>query len=222
MTFPIYDFRKDIRHILVTPEIRARFFHMKAGVKVNLHDKDLSHSHDLGYEVFLVLQGKVRGLIDGEEGILGPGQMCIAAPHQTHAFEVIGDEDVRMYLSVTPHVQPTHTFYNSEGQKLPNNFVPNKAYDVEHKLEQPIKLLLDEQIEITNNLLRTIKTLSKSQKNLVQELKIQIDQKNQKAISRSRDALWEKLIVVFQDTVKLADSWNTIASNIIDEKGDSD
>ena len=222
MTFPIYDFRRDIRNVLVTPEIRARIFHMKAGVKINLHDKALSHSHDLGYEIFLILQGKVRGLIDGEEGILSPGQMCIAAPYQTHAFEVIGDEDVIMYLSVTPHVQPTHTFYNSEGQRLPNNFMPNSAYDVKSKLEQPIKHLLNEQIEITNNLFNIIKNLNQSQEMLVQDLKNQIDQKNKDAISDLRDVLWGQLITVFQETAKLADSWNTIAPNIVEEQGDSD
>ena len=31
MGFPVYDFRKDIRNILVTPEIRARFLRMELG-----------------------------------------------------------------------------------------------------------------------------------------------------------------------------------------------
>ena len=219
MAFEIYDFRKDIRNILVTPEIRARIFHMKAGVKINLYDKALSHSHDLGYEIFLILQGKVRGLIDGEEGILGPGQICVAAPHQTHAFEVLGDEDVIMYLSVTPHLQPTHTFYDTEGKRLPDNFMPNSAYDLNDKLDKPIQSLLDEQIEITNNLFDKIKNLNTNQEIIINHLKDQINFKDQETLSELRENLWSHLIVVFQETVKLADSWNNIAPNIIEEKG---
>jgi quercetin dioxygenase-like cupin family protein len=219
MSFPIYDFRKDIRNVLVTPEIRARIFHMKAGEKVNLYDKALSHSHDLGYEIFLILQGKVRGLIDGEEGILEPGQMCIAAPHQTHAFEVIGNEDVIMYLSVTPHVQPTHTFYDFDGNRLSNDFMPNSAYDLSDQIEKPIDILLDEQITITNNLLTTIKNFNSNQKIIVDRLKTQIDKNDNDSISKQRNELWSDLILVFEETFKLANIWNNLAPNMTNERG---
>ena len=220
MSFPIYDFKKDIRNVLVKPEIRARIFHMKAGEKVNLYDKALSHSHDLGYEIFLILQGKVRVLIDGEEGILGPGQMCIAAPHQTHAFEVIGEEDVIMYLSVTPHVQPTHTFYDSEGNRLPNNFMPNSSYDLSDQIQKPIDILLDEQIEITNNLLTAIKDFNSNQEIIIDRLKTQIDKNDYDSISEQRNQLWSELISVFEETFKLGDIWNNIAPNLPNKKGD--
>ena len=35
------------------------------------------HSHDLGHEVFLVLEGRAEFDIDGEKEVLGPGQMCV-------------------------------------------------------------------------------------------------------------------------------------------------
>ena len=220
MSFPIYDFRKDIRNVLVTPEIRARIFHMKAGEKTNLYDKALSHSHDLGYEIFLILQGKVRGLIDGEEGILGPGQMCVAAPNQTHAFEVLGDEDVIMYLSVTPHVHPTHTFYDSEGKRLPNIFMPNSEYDLIDKTDKSIDVFLDEQIKTTNDLLTMMKNFNSKQKIIIDRLKTDIDNNDIESVSKQRDDLWFHLISVFQETILLADSWNKIAPNLIREKGE--
>ena len=50
MAFQVYDYREDIRNILVTPQIRSRFLKMDVG-QVNR-----SHSHDLGHEIFLILQ----------------------------------------------------------------------------------------------------------------------------------------------------------------------
>ena len=40
------------------------------------------HSHDLGHEIFLILEGRVEFEIDGETEELGPGQMCIALADQ--------------------------------------------------------------------------------------------------------------------------------------------
>ena len=41
-------------------------------------------SHDLGHEVFLVLEGRAEFDIDGEKELLGPGQMCVALVDQLH------------------------------------------------------------------------------------------------------------------------------------------
>ena len=57
MGFPVYDFRnpEHITNMLVTPEIRSRFMWMDPGDEFNSR-----HSHDLGHEIFLVLQGKME------------------------------------------------------------------------------------------------------------------------------------------------------------------
>ncbi len=99
MGLKVFDFRReeDVRNVLVTPHIRSRFFRLEPGREA----KDF-HSHDLGHEIFLILQGRCLFEIDGEEAELGPGQMCIALADQPHRVTVIGDEPVIMYLSVTP------------------------------------------------------------------------------------------------------------------------
>ena len=103
MGFPVYDYRTDIRNVLVTPQIRSRFLRMEPGQSAQ------RHSHDLGHEIFLILEGRVEFEIDGETEELGPGQMCIALTDQPHKVRVLGDEPMTMYLSVTPHIHPTHT-----------------------------------------------------------------------------------------------------------------
>ena len=72
MDLPVYDFRTDIKNLLVTPQIRARFLKMKVG------QFNEGHTHDLGHEIFLILQGQAEFNIDGKKATLGPGQMCIA------------------------------------------------------------------------------------------------------------------------------------------------
>ena len=89
------------------------------------------HSHDLGHEIFIVMQGRAIFEIDGESGELGPGQMCVALVDQPHSIQVTSDEPMIMYLSVTPHIVPTHTTWDSEGRKLPYTFGPPANYDKE-------------------------------------------------------------------------------------------
>ena len=72
MSFTVYNYRTDIRNVLVTPQIRSRFLRMEPG------QVSQSHSHDLGDEIFLILQGRCELKIDGETQELGPGEMCIA------------------------------------------------------------------------------------------------------------------------------------------------
>src|SRR5438045_3423308 len=125
MPFTVYDYRTDIRNVLVTPQIRSRFLRMEPGQVANLH------SHDLGHEVFLILAGRAEFQIEGDTKELGPGQMCIARRDEPHTVRVVGDEPMTMYLSVTPHIQPTHTARTPEGDRLPHHYAPASAYDVE-------------------------------------------------------------------------------------------
>ena len=49
------------------------------------------HTHDLGHEIFLILQGRAEFEIDGQSAVLGPGQMCIALTDQYHTVRNVGD-----------------------------------------------------------------------------------------------------------------------------------
>ena len=58
--------------------------------------------------------------------------MCVALTDQNHTVRNVGDDEVIMFLSVTPHIQPTHTYWNDDGTKQPPRFAAAGAYD-----EQP-------------------------------------------------------------------------------------
>lgn len=111
-----FDYRTDLRNFLVTPEIRARFMHIPAGTTTG------SHTHDLGHEIFLVLEGTIEFDIAGRKATLGPGQCCVALVDEPHTLRVLGDQPATIYLSVTPHVAPTHTQWDASGQKKPPRY----------------------------------------------------------------------------------------------------
>ena len=139
MGFEVYDCRRDIRNILVRPQIRARFCRLEPGTG----SLDAWHTHDLGDEIFIILSGRAEFKINGEVKEVGPGQMCYALTDEPHSVRVIGDEPVYMYLSVTPHIQPTHTFYDDKGERQPPYFRPSSDYDTETDSTTPVAELID-------------------------------------------------------------------------------
>src|SRR5262245_4607347 len=129
MSFEVYDFRTTNRNVLITPEIRARLYHMKPG------QVDGRHSHDLGHEVFLILEGLAEFNINGVKQALGPGQMCIALADEIHQVRnLLPDQETVMYLSVTPHIHPTHTGRNDNDSKQPPRFAANAGYHAEYDM----------------------------------------------------------------------------------------
>lgn len=198
MGFPVYDFRNPdhITNMLVTPQIRSRFLRMEPGTEAQ------GHTHDLGQEIFLILSGRCAFTIDGETEELGPGQMCIALIDQMHSVRVIGDEPMIMYLSVTPHVQPTHTFWDAAGQKLPSRFSPNTNYDLEVRTDVTVAALLAQQAALAGQ---------------VAEAATEVARVNQ-AVHESgdfspeaREQMWEVLRRLHLRLAAMDDNWNELA-----------
>ena len=127
MGIAVYDYRnpEHVKNLFVTSEMRSRILRLEPGLEFNER-----HSHDLGHEVFLILQGVAEFEINGEIARIEPGQLCFAAVDEPHAVRVVGDEPVIMYLSVTPHILPTHTMLTQNGERKPIHFAGPDAYDV--------------------------------------------------------------------------------------------
>jgi len=66
MPIHVYDYQHDITNLAVHPEIRARFPRMERGPPGGLH------SHDLGGEIFLVLEGHCEFLVGMSESPAPP------------------------------------------------------------------------------------------------------------------------------------------------------
>jgi quercetin dioxygenase-like cupin family protein len=206
MGFPVYDYRTDVRNILVTPQIRARFLRMEPGQVAALH------SHDLGHEVFLVLEGRAAFEIDGETAEVGPGQICIALADQLHTVRAVGEEPMTMYLSVTPHVQPTHTMRTPEGERLPLRFMPASAYDEETDPSVTTEQLLDRQVAAAQSVAGAAQAGATVQRDMAGRLARALAEGDEKAVSQARAAMWEALYTTYRSIDDLAAVWNELAA----------
>ena len=205
MALEVYDYRQDIRNLLVTPHIRSRFLRMEPGDVAN------RHSHDLGHEIFLILQGRAHFEVAGQEVELGPGQLCVALVDEPHQVRVVGDEPMIMYLSVTPHVQPTHTGRRQDGERLPVRFAPSSAYDVETDATTPVEELIDHFTGASARMAKTAVAAAADQAKQGEEMKRCLAEGNEERAAEHREAMWRGLRSTFEELYALADHWNTLA-----------
>jgi quercetin dioxygenase-like cupin family protein len=213
MGFPVYDFRTDVRNILVTPQIRSRFLRLEPG------QASQGHTHDLGHEIFLILSGRCEFTIDGETEELGPGQMCVALVDQMHSVRVVGDEPMTMYLSVTPHIQPTHTFWHEDGSKQPPRFAPHSAYDVAVDTGVSDEELLTQQVEAAQIVASAAQNAALVQAQQTAAYRQAIAQNDRVAATAARSAMWDAISELHSQLFALDAICNELAPRMLDEKG---
>ena len=211
MGFEVYDYRDDVRNVLATPQLRSRFMRMEAGFVAE------PHSHDLGHEVFLVLEGRAEFDIDGEKEVLGPGQMCVALVDQLHGIRVLDDAPMTMYLSVTPHIQPTHTMWK-DGQRLPHRFAPPSAYDEEVD-PTPVAGLLSRFVEGVNTVAGAAESARRTQAEMAAKLETAAGDGDLASAGAIRSDMWDALFPLFQESAELAAAWNVLAGKLESPKG---
>jgi quercetin dioxygenase-like cupin family protein len=206
MSFEIYDYRTVNRNVLITPEIRARLYRMEPG------QVDRRHSHDLGHEVFLILEGRAAFEINGETRELGPGQMCVALADEIHQVRnLLPDRPTIMYLSVTPHIQPTHTGRADDGTKLPPRFSPNRNYHVDQDMSIPVEALLDRHVAAAQTLAETAQTAADVQQAMAARLKQAIAAGDHQAAAEARDKMWAAIYTLHKQVYALGEAWNELA-----------
>ena len=210
-SYPIHQFTFIIvgavmRNVLVTPQIRSRFLRMEPGQESG------AHTHDLGHEVFLVLEGRAEFTIDGETEEVGPGQMCVALVNQMHGIKVLGDEPMYMYLSVTPHIQPTHTLWTEDGRRLPYNFASSGSYGEEVDATEPFADLVDRFSNASAAVTEAIQSASARQSEQLGPLKHAVGESDSASASEARRALWETLSPLFERVNTLASVWNDLSA----------
>ncbi len=214
MSFEVYDYRTVNRNVLVTPEIRARLYHMKPG------QVDGRHSHDLGHEIFLILEGQAEFNINGDKKVLGPGEMCVARADEIHQVRnVLQDQPTIMYLSVTPHVQPTHTGRNEDDTRHPPRFIPNKSYHVEQDFSVPVEKLIDDHVAAANVVAAAAQASAQAQAEMADKLKQAIANGDNAAAVAARNAMWDAIYTLHKRLYDLDAIWNDLAPRAAENAG---
>lgn len=210
MPFDIYNYRTDVRNVVITPEIRSRFMRMEPGTVAT------RHSHDLGHEVFLVLEGQAEFEIDGERAVLGPGQMCFARADQMHQVRVVGDKPMALYLSVTPHLEPTHTMWDEHGNKLPPRYgVATAAGRAKQPGPgEPTAVLADRHVVAAKALAEAAVMNAAAQETGAAALKRALAAGDSAAAKAAVDAMWQRIYLAYKSFQALELSWNELTPRV--------
>lgn len=216
MPFDVYDYRTDVRNVVIMPEIRSRFLRMEPG------EVGPRHSHDLGQEVFLILEGQCEFEIEGDVKVLGPGQMCFAAANEMHQVRVIGDEPMTMYLSVTPHIEPTHTFWDEQGNQLPPRYGSATQHEraASNETPTPVADLVDRQVAAAKSLAAAATASAAVQESGANELVRALNDGDHAAAKATVDTMWASLLTTFLAVRDLGEVWNEVAATVTEPRQD--
>ncbi len=222
MGFPVYDYRTDaarlprhshltdVNNVLTTPQIRCRFLRLDPGETAG------PHTHDLGHEVFLLLQGRAVFEIDGDTEELGPGQLCVALANQAHALRVVGDEPMIMYLSVTPHIQPTHTYVDEHGNRRPHRFMGPETYDTKNERSVTNDQVADSYLDALGEMTEAARKAAAAGADITRRLKTAMEEGDGAAIEEARNALWDSVSPVYEREAEMAGIWNDLAARTVE------
>lgn len=207
MSIEVFDFRSDVRNVVITPEIRSRFLRMEPG------EVAVRHSHDLGHEVFLVLEGQCEFEIEGDRAVLGPGQMCFARRDEMHQVRTVGDVPMTMYLSVTPHIDPTHTMWDEHGNKCPFHYGGATKNERAAQLEpaEDLSTIAKRHLAAARSLETAARANSAAQATGVNALAEAMASDDRLAVRAAVGAMWAPLFQTYRALLDLSETWNALA-----------
>jgi quercetin dioxygenase-like cupin family protein len=209
----VYDYRTDVANVEVHPEIRGRFMRMEPAPAGRMH------SHDLGGEIFLVLEGQCEFLVEDERVTCNPGQLIYVEPRLKHTLHAVGDVPCVVYLSVTPHVEPTHTQYDAAYNRQPPRYGTWRG-----KSDQaPFSEETTEQVaarygEAASRLAALSQSNAEAQARALRDLNRALAGGDEARAKQVMDELWLSLRAVLQQTSEVELAWNALAPRAMPAK----
>lgn len=82
------------------------------------------HFHQDADEIFWFFQGTCRVTVPGGAFTVPAGTIVYTAPYEWHIIENVGDEPLLMFLTVTPNIVPSHTFFAVNGEPFVRSWAP--------------------------------------------------------------------------------------------------
>ena len=141
--------------------------------------------------------------------------MCIALTDQYHTVHNVGDDEVIMFLSVTPHIQPTHTYWNDDGTKQPPRFAAAGAYDEQPDRTTPSAEIAARQAAAAATVAQSATDAATVQREQLARHRQALAAGDEAAAHAARNAMWEALAALFSRTMELAAAWNAFAARSV-------
>jgi hypothetical protein len=164
----------------------------------------------------LVLAGQCEFEIDGERAVLGPGQMCFARADQLHNVRTVGDEPMSMYLSVTPHVEPTHTHWDEGGNKLPPRYGNSTQAErlTQAKPNESLAELAERHAAAARTVAQAAAANAEAQVTGAAALERAVAAGDQAAVKAAVDTMWTHLYLTIRSVHALEAVWNELAPRV--------
>ena len=128
-----------------------------------------------------------------------------------HGVRAVGDRPTTMYLSVTPHVQPTHTFWDDAGRRLPHRFAPSSNYDVETDTETPVSEMLARLEAATASVMEAAQAAADGQRDVADAISDAVEAGDIEAAGELRNAVYDLLRPLLENVAALEKIWNDAA-----------
>jgi quercetin dioxygenase-like cupin family protein len=205
MALEVFDARTDVRNLFITPEIRSRIMRFEAG------QLSQGHTHDVGHEMFVVLDGQAEFTIDGQSAILGSGQMCVARAGQWHEIRTLPEGPMTLYLSVTPHIEPTHTQWDHEGgTQLPYRY--GGSTRAEGKPTESPTVLLQRHLLASTALAEAAQANATAQDLAATRLRAALEVEDPAAAHAAVDDMWRAFRAFYARLQESEQIWNDLAT----------
>lgn len=209
----VYDDHTDIANLAVHPEIRSRFMRLEPAPAGRMH------SHDLGGEIFLVLEGQCEFIVEEERVTCGPGQLIYVEPRLKHTLHAVGDQPCVVYLSVTPHVEPTHTLYDEDDHRQPPRYGTwrgkgDSAPLADVSTEEIARMYVD----ATRKLASLAQENAEEQARFLGDLNHAVADGDQARAKQTVDEMWLRLRAVLRQTSDVERVWNALAPRAMPSK----
>jgi hypothetical protein len=121
-----------------------------------------------------------------------------------------------MYLSVTPHIEPTHTFWDEQGEKLPPRYggatVNERAAD-----PAPAPAVADvaaSQIAAARALAAAAAENAANQEHGAAALEQALAAGDQAAAKAAVDGMWRTMLETCRSVQELGKTWNAVAATV--------
>jgi quercetin dioxygenase-like cupin family protein len=115
MSIEVFDYRSDGPrglNFFVKPECRARFMTIRPGEAAPFHH------HQLGQEVFVVMEGRGLFVIGDDEAVLEAGQACVARSGERHFVGPADENPMTLFLCVSRTSSRRTSFSTSPASSL--------------------------------------------------------------------------------------------------------